>query len=76
MTADAEQRYGTVTNWMTRAPAAVSEDCSLESALQRMRQAEIRHLLVFDGERLTGIISNRDLRRLVDDARSPSNTSR
>lgn len=71
MAADAEARYGTVSNWMTREPAAVAEDCPVETALERMRHAEIRHLLVFDGERLSGIISNRDLRRLVDEARSP-----
>src|SRR5215831_13187458 len=71
MTADAEERYGTVRNWMTRDPTAVGEECSLDSALERMRHAGIRHLLVFDGDRLSGIVSNRDLRRLVDDARFP-----
>ena len=67
-----DERYGTVGNWMTRDPAAVTEDSSLQSALDRMRQAEIRHLLVFDGDRLTGILSTRDLRRLTpSDARIP-----
>jgi acetoin utilization protein AcuB len=71
-TRDSEERYGTVRNWMTREPASVAEDCPLQSALERMRMAGIRHLLVFDGERLSGIVSNRDLNRLVlADARAP-----
>src|SRR5262249_50537932 len=38
----------------------------------RMRHAAIRHLLVFDGERLSGLFSNRDLNRLVGaDPRAP-----
>jgi CBS domain-containing protein len=50
---------------MTREPAAVAVDCPVETALGQMRRAEIRHLLVFDEERLIGIVSNRDLRRLA-----------
>ncbi len=61
----AEERYGTVRDWMTREPAAVAEDCPVQSALGRMHKGEIRHLLVLDGERLCGIVSNRDLRRLA-----------
>jgi acetoin utilization protein AcuB len=60
-----EDRYGTVRNWMTREPATVGEDCLLSAALGRMRTGEIRHLLVLDGERLSGIVSNRDVRRLT-----------
>jgi CBS domain-containing protein len=60
-----EDRYGTVRNWMTREPATVDEDCPLSTALGRMRTGEIRHLLVLDGERLSGIVSNRDVRRLA-----------
>jgi acetoin utilization protein AcuB len=71
MAEHADERYGTVGNWMTRDPAAVAEECSLQSALEQMRQAGIRHLLVFDGDRLSGILSNRDLRRLTTaDARA------
>src|SRR5262249_33853047 len=66
-----DERYGTVRDWMTREPAAVAEDCSLEAALERMRHAGIRHLLVFDGDRLSGVVSNRDLKRLVEGRLSP-----
>ena len=57
-------RFGVVRDWMTRAPATVSPDCSIEIALQHMRQTEVRHLLVFEVGRLVGIVSNRDWRRI------------
>ena len=57
-------RFGAVRDWMTRAPAAVSPDCSIETALLSMRQTEIRHLLVVDAGRLVGIVSSRDWRRI------------
>jgi acetoin utilization protein AcuB len=63
-------RFGAVRDWMTRAPAAVSPDCSIETALLSMRQTEIRHLLVVDAGRLVGIVSSRDWRRI--DPRTPS----
>ncbi len=57
-------RFGVVRNWMTRGPVAVSPDCPVDTALQRMRQTEIRHLLVIEAGRLVGIVSNRDWRRI------------
>jgi acetoin utilization protein AcuB len=65
VTGPAEERYGTVSNWMTRQPAMVAEDSPVSAALARMRKEEVRHLLVMDGERLSGLVSNRDLRRLA-----------
>jgi CBS domain-containing protein len=57
---------------MTRGPAVVAEDCPVHVALGKMRAAEIRHLLVLEGDRLTGIVSNRDVRRLLgDDPQAP-----
>jgi acetoin utilization protein AcuB len=50
---------------MTRKPAAVPEDASVGAALARMQSAQVRHLLVMDGDRLSGILSNRDLGRLA-----------
>jgi acetoin utilization protein AcuB len=63
----AEPRHGTVADWMTKTPATVPEDCSIAVALGRMRVGEVRHLLVMDGDRLSGIVSTRDVRRLVLD---------
>jgi CBS domain-containing protein len=56
---------GSVGDWMSKAPMAVREDTSIRDAVSLMRGAEVRHLLVQDGPVLTGILSSRDLRRLV-----------
>jgi len=57
-------RFGVVRDWMTRVPAMVSPDCSIETAFQAMHRTEIRHLLVVDAGRLVGIVSSRDWRRI------------
>jgi CBS domain-containing protein len=58
---------------MTRRPVTVPEECPIQRAIGQMRAAEIRHLVVVEGDRVTGIVSNRDLRRLLEDpARPPS----
>ncbi len=54
-----------VKDCMTRRPAQVTEDASIGTALARMRSADVRHLLVMDGDRLCGVVSVRDLRRLA-----------
>ena len=56
---------GSVGDWMSKAPMAVREDTPIRDAVSLMRGAEVRHLLVQDGPVLTGILSSRDLRRLV-----------
>ena len=56
---------GSVGDWMSKAPVAVSEDTPIRQAVGHMQRAEARHLLVMDGSVLTGILSSRDLRRLV-----------
>jgi len=50
---------------MSKAPMAVGEGTPIRDALALMRGAEVRHLLVLDGPVLSGILSSRDLRRLV-----------
>lgn len=67
MRAAAAARFGTVRDWMTRGPETVPADCPIRTVLGRMRERGIRHLLVVDGDRLVGIVSNRDLRRLLTD---------
>jgi CBS domain-containing protein len=61
----------TVRDWMTRRPVTVPEECPIQHAIGQMRAAEIRHLVVVDGNRVTGIVSNRDLRRLLEDPTRP-----
>ena len=63
---------GSVGDWMSKAPIGVVEDTPIRDAVSLMRGAEVRHLLVLDGPVLTGILSTRDLRRLVtEDLASP-----
>ena len=63
---------GSVGDWMSKAPMAVGEDTPIGDAVSLMQGAGVRHLLVLDGPVLTGILSSRDLRRLVtDDLGSP-----
>lgn len=57
-------RCGAVRDWMTKQPATVPPDCSIGAALARMRRADVRHLLVVDADRLVGIVSHRDWRRV------------
>ncbi len=45
---------------------SVAPDASVWSALAIMRQEGIRHLLVLEGDRLAGILSNRDFRKLLE----------
>jgi acetoin utilization protein AcuB len=61
----------TVRDWMTRHPVTVSEECAIGRAIGQMRAAEIRHLVIVEGDRVTGILSNRDLRRLLEDPSRP-----
>jgi acetoin utilization protein AcuB len=57
---------------MSKPPMAVPEDTPIREAVADMQRAEVRHLLVMDGPVLTGILSSRDLRRLVTrDPESP-----
>jgi len=65
MRQSAGERHGRVSNWMTHAPIRIPEECSIGQALLRMEEDGIRHLLIVDGDRLTGIVSNRDVRRLA-----------
>jgi CBS domain-containing protein len=67
-----QARHGAVSDWMTHAPITVPEDCPVRLALGQMQRDGVRHLLVLDGDRLSGILSNRDVRRLALDDPGPS----
>ena len=72
MDREAQPRHGAVSDWMTRAPITVSEECPVRLALAQMQRDGVRHLLVLDGGRLSGILSNRDVRRLALEDPGPS----
>lgn len=64
---------GTVADWMTHEPVAVSEETPLSQVMGLMQALQIRHVLIMQAERLSGIFSSRDTRRLlsVDTAPGP-----
>ena len=51
-----------ISEWMTTAPITVSPATSVSEARELMHRKRIRHLLVLEGERLVGIITDRDIR--------------
>jgi universal stress protein A len=53
-------RIGEVGRMMTRRPVTVAPDDVLALARDRMASASVRHLPVVEGERLVGILSDRD----------------
>ena len=65
MARDASGTAGSVGDWMSKPPVSVAEDTPIRVAMAQMEGAEVRHLLVMDGPILTGILSNRDLRRVA-----------
>jgi acetoin utilization protein AcuB len=54
-----------VGEFMARAPHTISMQETLEVAAHRMDQLGVRHLPVIDGDRLVGVISERDI-ALID----------
>lgn len=53
---------------MTTSPICVSIRTRLGEAIQVMHENDVRHLPVLEGQRLVGILSDRDLRALWDPA--------
>jgi acetoin utilization protein AcuB len=59
-----------VRDWMHRDPVVVRGDVPIAVATDLLRTRKIRHLPVVDGHgRLVGIVTDRDLRQVVFDAR-------
>ena len=50
---------------MTRLPDEVQGNENIASAIELMRERGIRHLPVFEGAKLSGILSDRDLKFVV-----------
>ncbi len=54
----------TVGEFMTREPLCLDRHDTLERAHQAMAERRIRHVLIVDGPRIEGIVSERDLAQL------------
>jgi acetoin utilization protein AcuB len=59
-----------VSELMTRKLITVAPDDSVEAAVQLLRRRGVRHLLVIKGDRLVGIVSDRDFKRTMDPSMS------
>lgn len=55
----------TVSQWATRGVRSIPPTARAREVVETMNQQCIRHLLVTEGDRLLGLISNRDLVRVV-----------
>jgi acetoin utilization protein AcuB len=51
-----------VKEWMSGSPTATGPKTSVSEAREVMRRKVIRHLLVTEGDRLVGIVTDRDIR--------------
>ena len=60
-----------VSEIMSRGLITVDKNASLRRARRILDQHRIRHLLVMDGKRLVGIVTDRDLRRAAPSSKSP-----
>jgi acetoin utilization protein AcuB len=56
----------TVSELMSRNLIQVSPEDSVEKAVQLLRRRGVRHLLVMKKNKLVGIVSDRDLKRVMD----------
>ncbi|MBI4609263.1 MAG: CBS domain-containing protein [Candidatus Rokubacteria bacterium] len=59
-------KLGSVRDWMSRRPVTVSPAWVAERVVRLMEARGIRHVLVVEEARLVGILSNRDVRRLLE----------
>jgi CBS domain-containing protein len=66
----------TVRETMTTNPRAVAPDAPVTEAAQLMRSEDVGSLPVVDGERLVGVVTDRDIAvRVVAAAKDPNSTS-
>jgi CBS domain-containing protein len=62
---------GTVTDWMTHHPETIEASDSTGHAAAMMIHGGFRHLPVAEGPRVVGIVSIRDMMRVVLDVEAP-----
>jgi len=54
-----------ISKYMSTAPHTAHPSLTLDQAMKRMREHQIRHLPILDGNQLVGIISERDIRIIL-----------
>lgn len=54
-----------VREWMTKGPLTAGPTTSIKTAWKLLQERRIRHLPVVDGGKLVGIVTDRDLRRVL-----------
>ncbi|MDH5203674.1 MAG: CBS and ACT domain-containing protein [Nitrospirota bacterium] len=54
-----------VSNWMTKNVFAVTPDDSISDAVRMMKENGIKHLPVVEGDRVRGILSDRDIKEFT-----------
>lgn len=54
-----------VKEWMTKEPVTIEPSTSVKTAWKIMQDRRFRHLPVVEGGRLVGIVTDRDLRRVL-----------
>lgn len=60
---------------MTEAAVTDSPDDTLSEAAAKMRQQQTGSLLVMDGDKLSGIVTERDVLRIVGEGQDPKNVN-
>ena len=58
-----------VSQLMSKKLITIAPDDSVEDAVKMLRRRGVRHLLVMNGARLVGILSDRDMKRALDPIR-------
>ncbi len=67
----AEKRIPLMKSVMTAFPHSLDVNASLRQARDMMLEHDIRHVPVKDGNKLVGVITDRDLRRALDPGLAP-----
>jgi acetoin utilization protein AcuB len=52
-----------VKNWMSKKPITIDVNASMQDAIQRMKQENIKLLPVVQGDKLVGVVTDRDLKK-------------
>jgi acetoin utilization protein AcuB len=54
-----------VSDWMTPDPVTLTEDDQVKTAVRHLLSSGIRHVPILRGDKLVGIVTDRDLRRAL-----------